>query len=248
MGCADLHLHTSMSDGMMDIHALLDHVQEQTDLDVIAVTDHEDISGGVLAHEIAQKHGYRFQVIVGAEITTIEGHLLALFLERQVPRLQGLDATLKAIHRQGGIAIAPHPMSWLTFSIGERSLRRVHASTEEGVYLDAIETRNPSVAGKVTRVKVDRLNTEVLNLAETGGSDAHFLAAVGTGYTTFPGKTAHDLKVALLKKTTAAAARELSLSEIGYTELVKQQVKSLVIHPTRTVGRPFLRFFRGDQS
>src|SRR5437879_3449609 len=107
MGLADLHTHTSVSDGMMDVRALLRHVE---------------LSGALEAREIAAGEGYRFQVIVGEEVTTRAGHLIGLFLQGRIPRLRSLEATLRMIHDQGGIAIVPHPMSWLTFSVGQRSV------------------------------------------------------------------------------------------------------------------------------
>lgn len=245
MGTADLHTHTSLTDGMMDVGALLEYVQHHTSLDVVAVTDHDDITAGLLARELARERGYRAQVVVGAEITTLEGHLLGLFLEQNVAPFQPLATTLKALHRQGGLAIVPHPMSWLTFSLGQRAIQRVLASQEPGVHFDGIETQNPTAAGKVTWKKVGRLNQEQYHLAEVGGSDAHFLAAVGSGYTRFPGATTEELRRAIQQSRTEAASVSVALSRIGYGELVKQQVKSLVLHPTRTVSRPLWRFLRG---
>ena len=245
MGTADLHTHTSLSDGMMDVGALLEHVQEQTSLDVLAVTDHDDIAAGILAQELVRERGYRFQVVIGAEITTLEGHLLGLFLQHKVAPFQSLAATLKAIHLQSGLAIVPHPMSWLTFSVGQRSIDRVMNANKAGVYLDGIEIENPTIAGKLTREKVQRLNRERYHLAVVGGSDAHFLAAVGSGYARFPGHTADELRQAILEKQTEAISTEIDLKRIGYGALVKQQVRSLVVQPTRAVSRPLLKFLRG---
>ena len=39
MGKADLHIHTARGDGMADLPELLDHVQQNTDLTVIAITE-----------------------------------------------------------------------------------------------------------------------------------------------------------------------------------------------------------------
>ncbi|HMS58695.1 MAG TPA: hypothetical protein PKA49_07550, partial [Tepidiformaceae bacterium] len=62
MGKADLHLHTSVSDGMYSVARLLEHVEHTLDLDVIAVTDHEDATGGQRARELAAQRGYRVEV------------------------------------------------------------------------------------------------------------------------------------------------------------------------------------------
>ena len=42
---ADLHIHTRVSDGMATVESVLEYVQERTELDVIAITDHEDVTG-----------------------------------------------------------------------------------------------------------------------------------------------------------------------------------------------------------
>ncbi len=39
MAKADLHVHTSHSDGMYDVAELLDYVESETDLDLFRVTD-----------------------------------------------------------------------------------------------------------------------------------------------------------------------------------------------------------------
>lgn len=247
-GKADLHTHTSFTDGMMDVRALLDHFEERTDVDVVALTDHDDLTAGLVARDLAERHHYRFEVIVGCEVTTLSGHLIGLFLESPVPRLQSMEKTLQAIHRQGGLAIAPHPLSWLTFSLGQRALLRAARSQDTGVYFDGIETANPSLAAQIVRDRVVRLNRETLGLAEIGASDAHFLAAAGSGITHFPGHTAEDLRRAILRRMTAAESFHVPLSAIGYGELVKQQVRSLVMLPARNAAKPLRRLLgRGRQ-
>src|SRR5918996_1123950 len=47
LGKADMHLHTLYSDGCATVQELLDHVEHNTDLDVIAITDHERIDGAL---------------------------------------------------------------------------------------------------------------------------------------------------------------------------------------------------------
>ncbi|MSQ09481.1 MAG: PHP domain-containing protein [Dehalococcoidia bacterium] len=237
MGLADLHTHTSFTDGMMDVRQLMDHAEEHTALDVLAVTDHDDLQAGYVARDLAARHPYRFELIVGCEITTRQGHVLALFIEEPIPRLQSIEHTIEAIHKQGGLAIAPHPLSWLTFSVGESTLRRIAAGARAGVYFDGIETGNPTVAAKVRHQRVLQLNAELLHLPEIGASDAHFLPAVAAGVTEFTGTTAADLRAAIAAKTTVASAPGVSLREIGYGNLARQQVQSLVVAPSRSMGR-----------
>ena len=47
-GSADLHLHTLASDGLIGARDLVEHVASHTDLDVIAVTDHDETSAAIV--------------------------------------------------------------------------------------------------------------------------------------------------------------------------------------------------------
>ncbi len=244
MGKADLHLHSSHSDGMASIPELLAHVEEHTDLDVIAVTDHDDLRGGLAAREARAGGNYRFEVVPGMEVTTIEGHLLALYVEEPVPCLRGLEETLAAIHRLGGLAVIPHPLTWLTRGLGERHIRRVMAGDRDGVHFDGIELTNGTPAGRHGARKARALNQRHLHLAEAGGSDAHFLQAVGAGYTEFPGRTASDLRQAITDRTTTGVcAPHPSLREIGFGQVARQTYRGIVSTPRALGWGPTARSF-----
>lgn len=209
-GKADMHLHTLYSDGTMAVEALLQHIETRTDLDLVAITDHERLDGAMRAREIHAAGDYRFDLVVGEEITTRRGHVLALFLEERVPALRPLPETLERIHDQGGLAIAAHPMAPLTPSLGRRSLLALHHDPDPRHHLDAIELLNPSAAGRVRHRERHRLNQRVLQLAEVGNSDAHVLEHVGTGWTWYPGATAADYRTALTERTAQAAGEHWS--------------------------------------
>jgi len=227
MGKADLHVHTSFSDGMAGARELLDYVETRTDLDVLAVTDHDDVRGALLARELWAKGGYRFDFVPGVEVTTIEGHLLALFVEEPLPSLCRLEEALEAVHRQGGIAVAPHPMNPLTRSLGARELRRADG-------LHGIEAANCSPGSGFRRARALALNRERLGLAEVGGSDAHFLDFVGAAYTLFPGKTALELKQAIVgRKTEARNGHRPNLARIGPRRLAQQMYRGFMTTPRR---------------
>lgn len=235
MGKADLHIHSSHSDGMADVPTLLRHVETETDLDVIAITDHDDIRGALAARDAHARGTYRFEVVPGMEVTTIEGHILALFVDEPVPCLRGVDETLAAIHRLDGLAIIPHPMTWLTRSLGDRHIRRIMSSESPNVHFDGIELTNGTPAGRNGARKANDLN-RCLGLAEAGGSDAHFLEAVGAGYTEFPGRTATDLRQAILDRTTrGVCAPHPSLREIGFGQVARQTYRGIMSTP-RAMG------------
>jgi hypothetical protein len=197
-----MHLHTLYSDGTASVQAVLDHVEHATDLDLVAITDHERIDGAQRAAQIVAAGDYSFELVVGEEITTRRGHVVALFIGERIPALRPLAETLERIHDQGGIAIAPHAMAPLTPSLGRASLLRSHRAADPRHRLDAIELMNPSTAGRARRVARRRLNDDVLRLPAVGNSDAHVLEGIGTAWTWFPGSTAADYRAAIAAATT----------------------------------------------
>jgi predicted metal-dependent phosphoesterase TrpH len=249
MGAADLHIHTSLGDGMAEIPELLTHVEEQTDLSVIAVTEHDELRAAEQSREFWANGRYRFEVILGQEVTTLEGHLLALFIERPIEGLKPLAPTLEAIHEQGGLAVIPHPMSWLTRSVGQRTIERVLREDVSGVSFDGIE-KSASPAARVTANKAHRLNHEIYGLAEVGGSDAHFLQAIGTSRTEFEGSTAADLRRAIeARETRAVVGSHPSIRQLGLGPVVRQQWRGMLATPRQMGWGPtIVSFFRRGAS
>ena len=199
---ADLHMHTSCSDGWPAPSELVDHAIARTDLRVIAITDHDTLDGALRAADRAAKTG-GIEVVIGEEVSSRNGHILGLFLERRVRPGMSAAATLHAIHDQGGLAIAPHPF-W-------RTVPRVsNGGVVHGVgwlaaelEFDAIEVENATPGFYVFNRMARRLNLG-LGAAETGSSDAHILDAIGRAYTEFRGRTAADLRRAIEARDTVA--------------------------------------------
>lgn len=240
LGKADLHIHTAIGDGMADTQELLDYVEEKTDLDVIAVTDHDNIRGAYAARELWARGRYSFETVVGVEVTALEGHLLALYVEAPLPALRPLSEVLEAVHRQDGLCIIPHPLSWplswLTRSLSQATIKRIMKERNDDMYFDGIELANGTFAPRASLNRAIKLNKERYHLAEVGGSDAHFLAAVGSAYTLFPGSTTEDLRRSILdKQSRPASGRHLSLLEIGPGQLARQAWRGLTVTP-RTLG------------
>ncbi|GAC1429384.1 MAG: hypothetical protein NVSMB65_02720 [Chloroflexota bacterium] len=236
-GRADPHVHTRASDGLGTPEQLVETVA-RLDLDVVAVTDHDTVSGAEQVRNIVARGRYHFEVIVGIEVTTERGmHLLGLFVERPIRMFQSVERSIEAIVEQGGICLAPHPLSPLTPSLGRRAIERVLAG---GYPLIGVEAYNPSPAGRVVERKIRAFN-KVWGLAEFGGSDAHFLARIGTAYTEFDGHTAEDLRRSLLERTTTAHASTLPLTPVPLRDYVRQSGRSMILNPaqkiSRTVGR-----------
>jgi predicted metal-dependent phosphoesterase TrpH len=201
IGRADLHIHTLASDGTAGIDEILDHVEQRTDLDVIAITDHERIDAALAAQSMARDRGLRFEVVIGEEVTTLGGHLLALYLERPIRPYQSLRTTILAVHEAGGLAIPAHPLVPFPLCAQGWMLRRLLADPDPGAHPDALETFNPTSLGKAWHRRVVRF-ADRNGLAHVGNSDAHALAAIGTGWTTFRGNDAADLRRAIEARST----------------------------------------------
>ena len=195
-GRADLHIHSVASDGTADVSTILDHVATRGDLDVIAITDHERIDAAVAARVMAQDRGLAVEVVVGEEVTTLGGHLLALFIDRRIRPYRSLRTTIADVHAAGGIAIPAHPLVPYPLCAQAWVLRRLLDDPDETVHPDALETLNPTALGRPWHDRVVRF-ADAHRLAHVGNSDAHVLAAIGTGWTTFPGRTADDLRRAI---------------------------------------------------
>jgi len=200
LGRADLHIHTRASDGIDPIRTILDFVETSTDLDVIAITDHERIDAALAARTMARDLGHRAEIVIGEEVSTLGGHLLGLFLTERVRPLRSLRTTIGEIHEQGGLAIPAHPLVPYPLCAQGWVLRRLLNAGDPRVRPDGIETFNPTMLGRPWHSRVVRFAAEH-GLPAVGNSDAHQAVAIGTGWTTFPGRTADDLREAILSGT-----------------------------------------------
>ncbi len=191
-GKADLHIHSIYSyDGTSTTQEIIDFVEYNTDLDIIAITDHNKIQGAKEAHNLSCN--YRVSVVIGEEILTKEGEILALFIHERIKPFRSVTNTIYEIHSQGGLAIAPHPISWVNPSIPLKTLYKVSNGVPAAYRLDAIEILNSSLSGKSRYQKRKRLNSKVFTLPEVASSDSHYAKNIGCAYTVFPGNTPEDL-------------------------------------------------------
>lgn len=196
-GRADLHVHTLASDGVSGVEEILAFAVEHTQLDVIAIADHERVDAAHAARAIARARDLPLEVVVGEEVSTRGGHLLALFIEEAIPPLRSLRESIGLIHEQGGLAIPAHPLFPYPMCAQAWTLRGLLDANDPRVRPDALEAFNPTTFGRPVHRRVVAFAAE-RGLAVVGNSDAHEAAAVGTGWTTFAGRTAEDLRAAIL--------------------------------------------------
>lgn len=197
MGYADLHIHSMHSpDATATVRAVLKQAAD-VGLDVVAITDHDEIRGALEARELASQ--YNVEVVPGAEVTTREGHIVALYVDKLPPGGMPLDETLIWIGYHGGIAIAPHPFNNLPNSLDLQAVMGVFNRPRAKGFLKGIEVYN--MATRAFNGTAEKLSA-YLPLARTAASDAHVYWAVGVGRTHFRGSSADDLRAALDNAST----------------------------------------------
>lgn len=131
-------------------------------LDGIAITDHNSIGG----HPEAKKLSRGFLVIPGIEVSSADGHILGLGVNKLVPRGLPAGETVKLIRELGGIAVAAHPfVPW-------KSPTLVYKTKFDAI--EALNSRAFLPSNRLARRFVERNR-----LPATAGSDAHFPDEVG---------------------------------------------------------------------
>ena len=130
---------------------------------------------------MALKERAPFTVIMGEEIKTTEGEVIALFMREPLPAEpvpKGLPPveTVKRIKALGGLVVVPHPFDRL-----RRSPLNARALEEVLPYADAVEVLNARTWVAADNERSRRLS-RAWNLPATAGSDAHTLGEIGAAY------------------------------------------------------------------
>jgi len=145
-------------------------------IDVICATDHNTIDGGLRLRDLADG----FRVVIGEEISSRDGEIIGLFLERAVPRGLTGEETIARIHDQGGLVVVPHP-----FSINRRYHMRRPSLDRLRAKIDALEIFNAREAIFLNNRAAARYAKEH-NMAGTAGSDAHRASEIGRAFVEMP--------------------------------------------------------------
>ena len=205
MGKADTHVHTEYSGvarlGLMKFPESVSTPAQQVDcarkngMDVLCITDHDEIVGAFKAQEYAKKFD-DIEVVIGEEITTTDGEIIGLFLNERVPEGLSAEETIDIVRSQGGLTIAPHPFSFHVAGLQEKIF---------SLDIDGFEVMNgghvDSYSNNFAKSVMEKYPKR---WAPISGSDAHSVYTTGYNWTEFEGNTAEDFRKSVLNKKTIA--------------------------------------------
>lgn len=185
----DFHCHTRASFDSLASPVAVARAAAKRGLTHLAITDHDRIDGALEARANAPDG---LTVIVGQEVKTTEGDLIALFLERPVPSGLSPRDAIAAVREQGGLVGIPHP-----FDRFRGSLARGGAIAEIAPLVDWIEAHNARLVGKGNEDAAAFAREH--GLPGVAASDAHTVLEVGVAYTVLTGdpSTPAGLRAAL---------------------------------------------------
>lgn len=164
----EFHCHTNASKDSLTRPADLIKAARKKGIDRLIITDHNSISGALAAQLLDPQ-----RVIVGEEIMTTRGEILASFVKEEIPAQLSPKDTIRILKEQGAFISISHPFD--EFRKGawqEVDLLEILPD------VDAIEVYN-------SRCMFPRFNkrarafAEKHNIPGTVGSDAHGAFEVG---------------------------------------------------------------------
>ena len=167
-----MHTHSEYSPDSRTPLAAQAAALKAAKIDVVCATDHNTIEGALRLREIAD--GVR--VIVGEEISSRDGEIIGLFLEKVVPRDLSGEETIARIHDQGGIVSVPHPFSRnRLYHLRRDALERLWPQ------IDCIEIFNAREAFAADNKRAEVFAKE-RHIPGAVGSDAHRVSEIGRAW------------------------------------------------------------------
>jgi predicted metal-dependent phosphoesterase TrpH len=169
----DMHTHSEYSPDSRTPLAAQAAALRAAGIDVVCATDHNTIEGALRLRELGTE-GLR--VIVGEEISSRDGEIIGLFLEKAIPRDLPAEETIGRIHEQGGVVSVPHPFSRnRLYHLRRDALERVYA------LIDCIEVFNAREAFAADNRRAEAFAKEH-EIPGAVGSDAHRASEIGRAW------------------------------------------------------------------
>jgi predicted metal-dependent phosphoesterase TrpH len=168
----DMHTHSEYSpDSRTPLRSQAAAIKA-AGLNVVCATDHNTIEGALRLRELADG----FRVIVGEEVSSRDGEIIGLFLDKAVPRGLSAEETITRIRDQGGLVSVPHPFSRnRRFHLRRSVLERVWKD------IDCIEVFNAREAFTQDNIRAAAFAKEK-GLPGAVGSDAHRASEIGRAW------------------------------------------------------------------
>lgn len=168
----ELHSHTHWSKDCLTSFDQIQKICQTRGIDRIAITDHNTAAGALAMKKIAPE-----LVIVGEEIMTTEGEILAYYVQETIPEGLTPHETIRRLRDQGAVISVSHPFDGL----------RKGAWREEDLLnildqIDAIEIFNARCFFNVYNDKALAF-AQAHHLTGTAGSDAHTVVEYGRALT-----------------------------------------------------------------
>ncbi len=223
-------MHSTYSpDCRTSIKALVEDAIKKN-LSGIAVTDHDTLEGSKAAAAYVKKHKLPLKIVLGQELKTDKGELLALFLHKEL-KSRELLAAIEEVRMQNGLLILPHPY------------RNKPEILEYVELFDFVEVHN-SRTYKAQNEKALAL-AEKFNLKQIIGSDAHFLRELGKNVVVF--ESLRNIKIQLLGGEYELEISERKPVEIFLTRNSTAYVKGGIVYLCRKCLGKLLRVAFGKQ-
>lgn len=171
----EFHCHTRFSrDSLTEIDPLLAACRKKG-IHRLAITDHNTIAGALTAKKLDPE-----RVLVGEEVLTTEGELLAVYLQEEVPPGLTPEETITILRSQGAFISVSHPFDW-----SRKGSWRPESLARIAPLVDAIEIFNSRCLSPTANQKALAF-AENHRLPGTVGSDAHTLFEVGRAVMELP--------------------------------------------------------------
>ena len=201
---ADFHVHTRFSRDSILAEEKFIRIAIERGLTHVAITNHNNVEGAVAVRDKVAELGLedRLSIILGEEVSTADGEVVGVFLQRTIPRGLSANETADEIHRQGGLVSIPHPFDPFRGShIKEGPLRNL---AEMGK-IDMLEVFN-------CRVTLQRHNLEAAEFAARhdipgiAASDSHSSFEIAMAFNAMPAfATADELRASLQENQWSAS-------------------------------------------
>lgn len=185
----DIHIHSKYSPDSASEPDQIIKTAKKKGLDFIAISDH---------NKFLQYKG-EIMVLQAEEVSSVDGHVLALFIEGEILPGQSQEETVDSIRDKNGIAICVHPFRKVN-GIGQKF---------KDIY-DAIEVKNGRCMAKCNS-NGEKLARKI-NRPSTAGSDAHFYEEVGRAFMELDATDEESIRKAILSGNVKTFGDDLSFS------------------------------------